>query len=157
MIGPVPNELSCLTATELALISLARVDKHVFSYQGGAHVQMRGWHTMYANDIENINRTANWCSDHLNDNESINDTDDSDEEEDEEQPEQQPAERKKFATICVILSGPFTQEQYNIVKEKTITEVFGCNTRVHLESRELFAIIVDFAVTFVVMYCFCCF
>jgi hypothetical protein len=119
MFGPVPNELSDLTATELALISIARVDKHVFSFQGGAHVQMKGWHTMYANDIVNINRTVNWCSEHLSGEDNVENDVDSDGEEDEEHLEEQPSQRKRFATICVILSGPFTQEQYNIVKQKT--------------------------------------
>jgi hypothetical protein len=75
---------------------------------------------MYVNDIENVNRTANWCWDHLNnDDESSINVDELDDEEDEEHLEEQPAKRKRFATTCVILSGPFTHKQYNIVKEKT--------------------------------------
>jgi hypothetical protein len=31
-----------------------RMDKHVFTFYGGAHKSMRGWHNLYENDIENI-------------------------------------------------------------------------------------------------------
>ena len=50
MIGPTPTELLALNDVELAMISLARIDRHVFSIEGGAHKQMIGWHSMYAND-----------------------------------------------------------------------------------------------------------
>ena len=130
MVGPTPPELESLTDTEIALISLARVDKHVFAYQGGAHVQMKGWHSMYATDIESVNKTVNWCAAHLNDedddasevhNSELDEEDEIEEDEDsrEETNIEQPEGRKRFATICVILSGPFTKEQLSIVREKT--------------------------------------
>jgi hypothetical protein len=28
--------------------------KHVFTYYGGAHKSMRGWHNLYENDVENM-------------------------------------------------------------------------------------------------------
>jgi hypothetical protein len=49
------------------------VDKHVFTYYGGAHKSMRGWHNLYENDVENIagalqqleafggGKTVAWC------------------------------------------------------------------------------------------------
>jgi hypothetical protein len=80
MFGPVPEVLKCLNSTEVALISIARVDKHVFSFQGGAHKQMKGWHTMYANDIDSINKTVNWCSDHLDNTHDEEDRSDNEEE-----------------------------------------------------------------------------
>jgi hypothetical protein len=52
--------LTRLNNVELALESMARVDKHLFMfYYGGAHKSMRRWrHTtnllVYENDVENI-------------------------------------------------------------------------------------------------------
>ena len=54
LIGEAPIELTELNDVELALVSLARVDKHVFQYFGGAHKSMRGWHNLYENDVPHI-------------------------------------------------------------------------------------------------------
>ncbi len=64
-IGPPPDELTILNDVERCMISLARTDKHVFCFEGGAHKQMIGWHTMFANDVGAVNRTSNWCSQHV--------------------------------------------------------------------------------------------
>ena len=56
-----PTELIELTDVELALISLGRMDTHVFAIFAGAHQAMKGWHTMYANDVSVVNGVANWC------------------------------------------------------------------------------------------------
>ena len=78
LIGDAPLELTQLNDVELALVSLARVDKHVFTFYGGAHKSMRGWHNLYENDVENIagalqqleafgagRRLPAFCKDHL--------------------------------------------------------------------------------------------
>ena len=130
MIGPVPQELQCLSHVEIAMISIARVDKHVFSYEGGAHQQMKGWHSMYANDIEAVSRTVNWAADHLsddsndsldgNENRPVEDYDSDDSSENEQEIfEANNNGRKRFGAICVILSGPFTHEQLSIARERT--------------------------------------
>jgi hypothetical protein len=57
--GEAPSELTDLNDAELALVSLARTNKHVFSFYGGAHKSMRGWHNMYENNVDGIARTLN--------------------------------------------------------------------------------------------------
>jgi hypothetical protein len=54
LFGEAPTELTCLNDVELALVSLARINKHVFSFYGGAHKSMRGWHNLYDNDVEGV-------------------------------------------------------------------------------------------------------
>jgi hypothetical protein len=54
LIGDAPSELTSLNNVELALVSMARIDKHVFTFYGGAHKSMRGWHNLYENDVEHI-------------------------------------------------------------------------------------------------------
>jgi hypothetical protein len=61
MTGPVPKELACLNEVELATISLARVQHHVVSIHAGAHKQIKGWHSMYLNDVSGVMGTVNWC------------------------------------------------------------------------------------------------
>lgn len=120
MIGPTPNELKCLNDVEIAIISLARIDRHVFSIQAGAYKQMIGWHSMYANNITSVATTANWCVENLDDNEiescenSKSNEFDSDSDKSEcsaedsifFEEEEEPS-RPKFAKIFIILSGPF--------------------------------------------------
>jgi hypothetical protein len=48
MFGAPPPQLQLLTETEIALISLARVDHHVLTFQGGPHQAITGWHSMFA-------------------------------------------------------------------------------------------------------------
>ena len=55
--GVAPPELTDLNDAELALVSLARANKHVFAFYGGAHKSMRGWHNLYENNVEGIART----------------------------------------------------------------------------------------------------
>ena len=55
LIGDAPSKLTRLNDVELALlVSMVRMDKHVFTFYGGAHKSMRGWHNLYENDVENI-------------------------------------------------------------------------------------------------------
>ena len=60
MLGKPPAELICLNEVELTLISLVRTEKHIFSFSGGSHKEIRGWHTMYANGVEYLNRVMNY-------------------------------------------------------------------------------------------------
>jgi hypothetical protein len=50
-IGDAPLELTRLNDVELALVSMVRMDKHVFTFYGGAHKLMRGWHNLYENNV----------------------------------------------------------------------------------------------------------
>ena len=58
-IGEAPTCLSSLNPVELALISKARVDRHIFHFYSGAHQSIRGWHTMYSSDVNQMNAVKN--------------------------------------------------------------------------------------------------
>jgi hypothetical protein len=62
--GEASSELTDLNDAELALVSLARTNKHVFAFYGGAHKSMRGWLNLYENDVEGIARTLNQVSEY---------------------------------------------------------------------------------------------
>ena len=68
LFGDAPIELTELNDAELALVSKARTNKHVFSFYGGAHKCMRGWHNLYENDVEGIARTLNQVTNYGGDN-----------------------------------------------------------------------------------------
>ena len=56
---------------ELALVSLAtRIDQHVITMKGGAHVGVKGWHAMYVNNVSAVMKTANWCAANTENNSS---------------------------------------------------------------------------------------
>ena len=61
MIGPTPLCLQTLNEVELALISPARTNKHVFSFTAGSHKSIKGWHSLYYNDLKAVNGVINWC------------------------------------------------------------------------------------------------
>ena len=85
--GEAPCELTDLNDAELALVSKARVNKHVFSFYGGAHKSIRGWHNLYENDVDGIARTLNQVSNYGGNN----------------------------VILCILL-GPFTPLQKEFVK-----------------------------------------
>jgi hypothetical protein len=127
--GAPPAQLQSLTETEIALISLACVDHHVLTFQGGPHQAMTGWHSMFANDVSLVMRTMNWCKSN-SDEQTMNDRGDQASDDDEqhgntltdesESSDQHTAKRRpKLASICIILDGPFTPRQKAIVKRKT--------------------------------------
>lgn len=51
IIGHAPKVLKDLTVTELAIVSRTRSVAHVFSYFGGQHKSIRGWHTFYEAEL----------------------------------------------------------------------------------------------------------
>jgi hypothetical protein len=53
-VGEAPKELQQLNPLELALASMARIDKHVFTFYGGCHKSLKGWHNMYEADVEHV-------------------------------------------------------------------------------------------------------
>jgi len=53
-IGEAPELLQCLYPAELSLVAMARIDKHVFTFYGGCHKSLKGWHNMYEADIEHV-------------------------------------------------------------------------------------------------------
>lgn len=62
MHGYAPRVLLRLNEVELALISPARINKHMFCYTAGAHKSIQGWHSMFYSDIEKTNRVFNYLS-----------------------------------------------------------------------------------------------
>jgi len=53
-IGEAPELLQCLYPAELSLVSMARINKHVFTFYGGCHKSLKGWHNMYEADVEHV-------------------------------------------------------------------------------------------------------
>jgi hypothetical protein len=56
-IGEAPKELEDLNEAELALVSIARVNSHIFTFYGGAHKSIRGWHTLYDGNVGHMAST----------------------------------------------------------------------------------------------------
>ena len=88
-IGDPPDCLKSLNEVELALISKARFRGHLFTYWGGCHRSIKGWHTFYdtnpAHAVAVLNTVQN-----VTENEDI----------------------------AVILTGPFTTEQKTQVMKR---------------------------------------
>ena len=59
MIGTAPKCIEDLNDVEIALVSKGRCEKHIFSYSAGAHTQIRGFHTIYQNDVQHTNAVLN--------------------------------------------------------------------------------------------------
>jgi hypothetical protein len=93
-IGEAPKCLASLNPVELALISKARTDKHIFQYYGGAHQTIKGWHTFYASDLNQLSAVMNTL-------ESSSDK----------------------VSIATLLIGPFTTEQRKKVREQSEVRV----------------------------------
>ena len=129
MIGRAPKPLTDLNQVETALISLSRTEKHIFSFSGGSHKSIRGWHTLYQNDVSYMNRVMNYFdetqSDSSNADMSIEDSDgssssmsyDSNSEINTSSDAGNIEEKKPY--IAVILTGPFTRQQVAMTRKKT--------------------------------------
>ena len=91
--GVPPFLLERLSDTELALMSLARLDKHVFTYYGGAHKSLRGWHTLYENDVDEIATALRQI---------------------------QTGRFGEGKVVACVLQGPFTDAQKKAAQERTI-------------------------------------
>jgi hypothetical protein len=130
MIGEAPDCIQELNEVELALLSPARTEKHIFSYSAGVHKSIRGWHTMYANNVAQMSRVLNYFeedddSDDESDVGSLGEYDVNRDESEEMGAQHQatgfdvPQMGRDENKICVILSGPFTTTQYALTKERT--------------------------------------
>ena len=89
IIGDAPVEWTHLNDVELALVSIACIDKHIFTFYGRAHKSMRGWHNLYENDFEHIAGAL-----------------------------QQIKSLGGGSTVGCILHGPFTEYQISKVREQ---------------------------------------
>ena len=89
-IGEAPKVLLDLNPMELALVSQARIDKHVFSFYGGCHQSIKGWHSMFEADVEHTAGVLQRLDDMFG----------------------------SKVTIACCLQGPFTKRQKELVKKK---------------------------------------
>ena len=89
-IGIAPECIEKLNDVELSLVSQARFRGHLFTYWGGCHKSIKGWHSFY--DINPLHVAGVL---------------------------QQVSTLTENDNIAVVLSGPFTTEQRNKVLQKT--------------------------------------
>ena len=93
-IGETPDCLECLNDVELALVSQARFRGHLFSYWGGCHKAIKGWHSFYDVDAGHTTAVVGAVS-----------------------------QLTKCNNIAVVLCGPFTDKQREQVKKNTEVDV----------------------------------
>ena len=139
--GKAPACITELNEVELALISVARINKHIFSFTAGTHKSIKGWHSMYYNDLEHFNGVANYIAANASDGDpnSEEDNDDQeeefedeilresvdvetandDEESDDESPPVATMNGKKMPVVAVVLCGPFTPSQKALTHART--------------------------------------
>lgn len=89
-VGTAPKCLTDLNEVEVAIISPARINKHVFAFQAGSHRTIKGWHSLYYNDLSHF-----------------------------EAVQEHVQEIVKTPTISVVLVGPFTTKQRAITLKRT--------------------------------------
>ena len=58
--GYAPDVLTCLNEVELALVSRARINQHMFSFRGGSHKKVIGCHTLYCSKCDETNKVGNF-------------------------------------------------------------------------------------------------
>ena len=102
--GYAPKILMDLNETEVALISIARVDRHLITLNGGVHTCIVGWHTLYYNGVEHTSKVLNYydrCErNKIKDQSTLQN------------------EKEYGNPIQVLLTGPFTREQKQIAKNR---------------------------------------
>jgi len=132
--GAAPKCLRELHEVELAMISIARINKHVFAFSTGTHKQIKGWHSMYYNDLDHMQQVAS----HLgfgkgsdddkrldsedNDDESLESSDGDDDmslESSVNSDHDSDGDSKHVPVISVILTGPFTETQKALTRART--------------------------------------
>lgn len=134
MVGYPPKELTDLNEVERILISIARVNKHMFSFSAGTHKSIKGWHSMYYNDVEAVNDVANW----IHENAENSDDENNDSIAETAQSRRTPRNQNdsahtldhasidpnitgnfRFPQVGIVLVGPFTKAQRSLVKNRT--------------------------------------
>ena len=134
MIGQPPKELERLNEVELALISPARLQQHLFSFSGGHHKSIRGWHTLFSNNVQQANRVINYYLSREQRGQSVGDNqhpflDPGDDDSshgsaeshgsDEDHTDEGNNTNATSPVIYVVLAGSFTRSQYLKTKERT--------------------------------------
>ena len=126
MIGTAPRCIEDLNDVELAMVSKGRCEKHIFSYSAGAHTQIRGFHTIYQNDVHHSNSVLNYMEQRSAANlTGVGDIGEEREEEndngsadiyDSNNSDSGVENQQQNTPICVILAGPFTATQVALTK-----------------------------------------
>ena len=68
-IGYPPKVVTDLNEVELAIVTLCPTLKHIFSIMAGAHRSIKGWHSMWENDVQYMHQVCNFMGDNNTDNE----------------------------------------------------------------------------------------
>jgi hypothetical protein len=136
VMGKAPACITELNEVELALISIARINKHIFSFTAGTHKSIKGWHSMYYNDLEHFNGVANYIvantssdgdpdfeeefeDEILRESVDVETVNVDEESGDEESPPVAPTNGKKIPIVAVVLCGPFTPSQKALTHART--------------------------------------
>ena len=116
-IGGAPKCLLDLNDVELALIKSARINKHIFSFQAGGHKMIRGWHSLYYNNVDYTNGVANYLAEEARRPRTTRTTRSTASNNSSDESSREP----QFALpmVLVVLVGPFTTEQRAKTMEKT--------------------------------------
>ena len=125
-IGYPPKVLTDLNEVELAIVTLCPTSKHIFSIMAGAHRSIKGWHSMWENDIQYMHRVCNFMGDNITDNEvnlnhdghNSNNSDDAS-----TNLHQHLVEEISNEQIAVVFCGPFTKTQKAIALKKTAVDL----------------------------------
>ena len=126
-IGGAPKCLLDLNEVELTLVKSARIDKHIFSFQAGGHKMIRGWHSLYYNNVDYTNGVANYLAEEArrprtsrqtrSTTNSSNNNNESGDENRNNSDNNDPL--FVLPTVLVVLIGPFTPEQRAKTMERT--------------------------------------
>ena len=134
MIGTAPQCIEVLNDVELALLSKARCEKHIFSFSAGTHSQIKGFHTIYQNDVQHSNAILNYMAQRSDDTSSASSDGGVDEESKGDEESQITIEESSSTdveddsqidmnetknNICVIMAGPFTERQQALTRKRT--------------------------------------
>ena len=98
--GHPPKCLTDLNEVELALVSGIRIRSHIFSYYAGQGKSIKGWHSMFENNVDAVHGIANYVVNEYGSEEEYTNS-------------------NGKPLICVILTGPFTSMQHAKVMEQT--------------------------------------
>ena len=120
-----PFELTDLNECELALISPARINRHLITLYAGSHQQITGWHTLFQNDLSRTSKILNYyerCSKRKEKSEAAT----TDENANMGVKSNNDDENNSEPLIQVVLTGPWTDDQKALAYKKTQVRVSMC-------------------------------
>ena len=124
--GMLPYELSCLNQVELELCKISRVGGKIFTLYTGSHTSIKSHHTLYYNKPEFTSKVFNYYKQHNDwqqeNNNEINNNDESTTTTNDNSNNNNTTTTSNDSpplNIQVVLTGPFTIEQRDIVRSRT--------------------------------------